>query len=147
VIGVFDASLTEKLAEVLKLVGVETAYVVHGLDGLDEISTVGETKVSELRDGQIKTYNISPSDFGIKSAKMDDIKGGSPEDNAKIVRDILSQKEKGAKRAIVVLNAAAAIAVSGIADDIKSAIPIANEAIDSGNALKKLEALIEYSQK
>ena len=147
IMGVFDGALTEKLAEVLKRVGVERAYVVHGVDGLDEISLTGETKISELWGGTIRTYNVKPKDFGLPTARLEDIKGGDSNENARILKDILGGKERGAKRDIVALNAAAAIACGGLAKDIKEGIPIAEKVIDSGKALKKLEDLIQYSQK
>lgn len=145
VLGVFDASLTEKMAKVLKNLGVERALVVHGLEGLDEISTLGRTQISELKDGMVETYEIEPADFGLERASITDIAGGDAGVNAKIAIDLLKKGKKGARRDIVILNAAAGIYVGGKAASIKEGIEIAEEAIDSGKAAKKLEMLIGYS--
>ncbi|KGK99446.1 anthranilate phosphoribosyltransferase [Methanococcoides methylutens] len=143
VIGVFDKSLCRLMAEVLCRLGKEHILVLHG-DGMDEISTISETYVVELKNGVISTYTINPEDLGVPRAKATDIVGGTPEENA---RDILYifNGEKGPKRDIVVVNAAAAIYVAGMADSIKEAIPIAEEAIDSGKALDKLKQFIEFT--
>ncbi len=145
VLGVYDAELTEKLARVLHELGVEHAMVVHGMDGLDEISTLGETKVSELRGGSILTFFLKPEGVGLRKAKPADLKGGTPEGNADVIKRILSGKEKGAKRDIVVLNAAAAIYVGGKAKSLKDGIVLAEKSIDSGKALRALEKLVEVS--
>lgn len=144
VYGIYDAGLTEKLAGVLKELGSEHAMVVHGMDGLDELSTLGRTKVSELKGGKITTYYITPKDFGLGIATPKDLEGGTPEENARILLNILSGG-KGPKRDIVVLNAAAAIYVSGIARDLKEGLRMAEKSIDSGTAMKKLERLKEIS--
>jgi len=146
ILGIFDPDMTEKIAEVLKLTGVERAFVVHGIDGLDEISTIGETKVSELHDRKIKTYYIKPEDFGIRKASVDDILGGDAAINAKIMKDILYGKETGPKRDIVLLNAAAGIVAGGKANTLEEGIEIAKESLNSGKAAKKLEDLIRFSQ-
>ncbi len=145
VLGVFDPDLTETMANVLKDLGTERALVVHGMEGLDEISTIGETKVSELKDGDVRTYTIKPEDFGIKRATKDELQGGDAAENAKIATSILKDGEKSAKRDIVVLNAAAGIYVGGKADTIKDAIKIAEDAIDTGAAYEKLELLIKHT--
>ena len=145
VLGVFDPDLTETMAHVLKDLGTERALVVHGMTGLDEISTLGETKVSELKDGNIETYTIMPEDFGIKRANIEELQGGDAKENAKIAIHILKNGEKGAKRDIIVLNAAAGIYVGGKADTIQDGIKIAEQTIDSGDAYKKLELLIEHT--
>ena len=141
--GVYDETLTEKLANVLKNLGLKGALVVHG-SGMDEITTIGKTKISELRNGEVKSYYIEPEDFGIKRAKLEDIKGGDAEENAKIIRNIFEGEEVGAKRDIVVLNAAYALYIAEEAKDVEEGIKLAEKSIDSGKALKKLEDLIEF---
>lgn len=146
VLGVYRSELTEVLANVLKNLGSTRAFVVSGNDGLDEITLTSETKVSELKDGKVNTYSIKPEEFGITRCKLFELQGGDPDDNARIIREIL-KGDKGAKRDVVVLNAAAAIAASGKAKDIKDGIKLAEEAIDSGKALGKLEKLIEITSR
>jgi anthranilate phosphoribosyltransferase len=143
VLGVFDAGLTEKIAEVLKLLGVKHAFVVHGMDGLDEISISAETKVSELKNGIVRNYTIKPEDFGLKRAGIKNIKGGSKEENAEKLRTILQGRDKGPNRDIVLLNAAAAIVAGGKAKNIKEGIKAAEKSIDYGAALEKLSLLAE----
>ncbi|HJH30048.1 MAG TPA: anthranilate phosphoribosyltransferase, partial [Methanosarcinaceae archaeon] len=143
VIGVFDKSLCEPLAEVLKKLGTERALVVHG-DGMDEISNISETYVAELRDGKLSTYTLMPEDLGIKCAVANDIAGGTPAENAQDIIYIL-KGEKGPKRDIVVMNAAAALYVAGKADSIKDAVSIAEDAIDSGKAMEKLDQFKDFS--
>jgi anthranilate phosphoribosyltransferase len=144
--GVFKEELVEPLAEVLGKLGCKHAMVIHG-NGLDEITLEAPTKVAEYKDGHVTTYEIKPTDFGIKLAELKDIKGGSPEDNAKITLDILSGKEKGPKRDIVLLNAGAAIYVAGKADNIQDGIDMAKDSIDSGKALEKLNNLKDWTSK
>ncbi|MBM2837378.1 MAG: Anthranilate phosphoribosyltransferase [Deltaproteobacteria bacterium] len=146
VLGVYRSELTEVLANVLKNLGSARAFVVSGNDGLDEMTLTTETKVSELKNGTVNTYFIKPEEFGMKSCKLFELQGGEPDDNARIIRQIL-KGDKGPKRDVVVLNAAAAIAASGKAKDIKEGIKLAEEAIDSGKALEKLEKLIEITSK
>ncbi|WP_456415978.1 anthranilate phosphoribosyltransferase [Methanocaldococcus sp.] len=141
--GVYDENLTEKLSYVLKNLGLRGALVVHG-SGMDEITTVGRTKISELKNGKIRSYYIEPEDFGIKRSKLEDIKGGDAKENAKIIRNILEGEETGAKRDIVVLNSAFALYISEVANDVEEGIKLAEKSIDSGKALKKLEDLIEF---
>ncbi len=145
--GVFDPKLTETLAEVFRQLGLKRALVVNGDPGIDEISTVGPTKISELRDGKIKTYQFDAKEFGIKKAELKDLTAADAKENAKIIRDILSGKVEGPKKDIVVLNAAAGIIAGEKADDFKTAIKIAEKQIVSGAALKKLEQLIEYTNR
>ncbi|MBU2560565.1 anthranilate phosphoribosyltransferase, partial [archaeon] len=147
VLGVYDAELTEKMAGVLAKLGTKRALVVHGIGGLDEISTFGETKVSELRDGEIKTYEIKPEDFGIKRASPTDLSGGDASENADIATRLLKNKEKGPMRDIVLLNSAAGIYVGGLADSIAEGILLAEDSIDSGAAYDKLTGLIDASRK
>ncbi|WP_456474087.1 anthranilate phosphoribosyltransferase [Candidatus Pyrohabitans sp.] len=146
VLGVFDSVLVEPIAKVLGRLGVEHALVVHGLEGLDEISTCGETLVGELKDGEVETYSISPEDFGIRRARREELSGRDAQGNAAIARALLEEKEAGARRDIVVLNAAAGIYVGGRARSIDSAISIAEKSIDSGRAYEKLLALVEASR-
>lgn len=145
-LGVYDEKLLETMAKVLMNLGVKGAMIVYG-DGLDEVSVSGPTSVCELRDNKLIKYTIQPEDFGIKRAPKSEIVGGSPADNAKITYDILSGKEKGAKRDIVLLNAGCAIYCTGAAASIGDGINLAREAIDSGKALTKLEKLKEFTNK
>ena len=140
VMGVFDASLTEKIAEVLKMLGSKRALIVHGLDGLDEISLTERTRITELRDGWVRTYTFDPRQYGFEFCAMSDLKGGTPADNAAALINIL-HGEKGPKRDIVILNAAAAIIASGRCDTFEDAIKIAGESLDSGKALEVYEKL------
>ena len=143
-IGVYDPKLTEMFAGVLKNLGTKRAFIVHGADGLDEATVTGETRVSELNDGLITTYNIDPMElFGGISDSVD-LLGGDAEANARITTEILSG-ETGARRGIVVLNAALAIVAGGKAGTIREGIAVAEACIDGGAALKKLQALIERS--
>lgn len=140
VLGVYDDKLTDVMAGVLQKLGSKRAFVVHGEDGLDEVTTTCRTKVSELRDGKVTTYFVSPEDFGLSRASLDDLRGGSAKENAEILLGIL-KGEKGHRRDIVLLNAAFAISACGRANSIKDGINVAVESIDSGNALARLEAL------
>ncbi|WP_340819482.1 anthranilate phosphoribosyltransferase [Methanolobus sp. WCC4] len=139
-VGVFDKKLCEPFAQVMKKLGVERAMVVHG-DGMDEISSISETYVAELKDGEITTYTLTPEELGINRATIDDIAGGTPEENAKDIIRIL-KGVKGPKRDIIVMNSAAALYVAGKAASVKEAIPMIEEVLDSGKALQKL---IEFS--
>ncbi len=139
-LGVYDPALTTVLASVLKNLGTTHAFVVRGLDGLDEITMTDETRVSELKDGLVNTYNIKPEDFGFDRCAPDKLTGAGPEENAKIILDIFSGT-LGPRRDIVVLNSAAAITAAGVAGDIKEGVAIAEGVIDSGAAGAKLEAL------
>ena len=143
--GVYERSLTDKLANVLLQLNTRRAMVVHGLDGLDEISTSAPTQVSELVDGQINSYVIEPGEYGIPTADHSAISGGSPAKNAEIINNIM-QGERGAKRDLVLLNAAAALVVAGKAENIQEGLKLAAESIDSGAALGKLDHLRELSR-
>ncbi|MBD3321657.1 MAG: anthranilate phosphoribosyltransferase [Chitinivibrionales bacterium] len=145
ILGVFSPNLPEPLANVLKNMGSKKAYVVHGDDGLDEISISGPTTISELKDGQVATYTIEPGHFGIDRAGRESITGGDARKNASIIRDILGGT-KGPCRNIVVLNSAFAIAASGLVDAPEQGMERAVESIDSGKAAQKLEKLIEASR-
>ena len=144
VMGVPDESLMQMIIETLQKLGLKHAMVVHS-DGLDEISTMGPTKILELKDDQITAKTIDPADFGIEKANFEALKGDDAETNAKIVRDILEGTETGPKKDIVVINAAAAIIVAGLADDFKTAIEAANNSIEQGKASDSLKKLIEIS--
>jgi anthranilate phosphoribosyltransferase len=145
VIGVYDGRLTEVMAQVLKELGTVRAFVVHGEDGLDEISNTAESRVSELRHNEVRTYTVRPEDFGLPRARMTDLQGGSAADNAEIIRRIL-KGERGPKRDIVLLNAGAAVAAGGKAEDIAAGMMTAQHSIDSGAALDKLNRLVEFCQ-
>ncbi|MCT4687601.1 anthranilate phosphoribosyltransferase [Vallitalea sp.] len=144
IVGVYDENMMNKIAHVLSNLGVERALVVHGKDGLDELTITCDSKVTELNNKSIKTYEINPRMYGIEKAKMKDITGGTAQENAEIIRKLLDGK-KGAKRNILVLNAGAAIYVAGKADSLEKGINIAGEIIDSGKARLKLEEFIRYS--
>ena len=143
-IGVYDPRLTEMFAGVLKNLGTKRAFVVHGFDGLDEASVMAETRVSELRDGVISTYNINPIDIFGQTYGGEDLIGGNASVNAQITKDVLMGKD-GTCRKIVLLNAALAIMAGEKARNIREGIAKAEECIDNGAAIKKLQALIELS--
>ncbi|MDP7180180.1 MAG: anthranilate phosphoribosyltransferase [Candidatus Woesearchaeota archaeon] len=144
--GVFSEELVTPLAKVLGKLGTKHALVVHG-NGLDEITLETKTKVAEYKDNHVTTYEINPADFNIKLSSSKEIQGNSPKDNAKIILNILHGKEKGPKRDITILNAAAAIYTAGKADSIKAAIKVAENSIDSGKALEKLNKLKVWTNK
>lgn len=144
IVGVYDEKLTEVLAQVLKNLGSKRAFVVCGMDKLDEITITGKTKITELKDGNIKTYYVTPEDFGIKTARLEDIKGGLAKENAEITLSVL-KGEIGARRDIVLLNAAAALVVASKAKDLQEGIKKAENSIDSGKAMEKLKQLIGYT--
>ncbi len=144
VLGVFKAELTEMFAQALKLLGGKRAFVVHGHDGLDEISVCGPTRVSELNAGQVKTYDLYPEHYIGDVYSPSEIKGGDVRTNAWIISEILDGKP-GACRDIVVLNAAAAIAVADLAPDLRKGVEMACESIDSGKAKAKLDQLVNYA--
>ena len=143
--GVYEQSLTKKLAEVLLRLNTRRAMVVHGLDGLDEISTTAPTQVSEVVDGKILSYLIDPAEYGLPMAALEDISGGTPEQNADIVLGILSGKQ-GARRDLVLLNAAAALVVADKAENIREGMILAAKSIDSGAAQAKLERMRELTR-
>jgi len=145
VLGVGDETLMEQIAEVLKLLGSRYAMVVHG-DGLDEISTAAVTKILELKDGQIARKELNAEDFGFTPPSIEELKVTDAKTSAKVLRDILSGKEKGPRKDIVILNAAAAIIAGSLAADFELAIKIANASVSSGKALTCLEKLIEMSK-
>lgn len=146
-LGVYDGELSERLAHVLMRLGTERAMVVHGLDGLDEITVTTRTQVSEVRGGRVESYLLDPRDHGIDLHPPDDLRGGDAEENAGITRGILAGEIGGARRDIVLINAAAALYVSGLAGSIGDGIEMSRGAIDSGAALQKLEQLREASRR
>lgn len=143
-LGVYDEYLVEPLAQVLINLGVKRGMVVYGQDKLDEISLSAPTKICEIKDGWFKSYTIRPEDFGFERCTKDDLKGGTPQENAQITRDILSGKQ-GHKRNAVLLNSGAALYIGGKVDSLKAGIALAAEIIDSGKALATLENLITVS--
>ncbi|MFH2219822.1 MAG: anthranilate phosphoribosyltransferase [Pseudomonadota bacterium] len=144
-LGVYAPELTEMFARALQLLGAKRAFVVHGHDGLDEISVCAPTRISELKDGLIRTYDIRPEHFFGTLADSSDLKGGRPEENAAITLGIL-RGEKGPRRNVILLNATAALVAAGKATEFKEGIRLAETSIDDGAALAKLEALIRFTQ-
>jgi anthranilate phosphoribosyltransferase len=145
-IGVYDEKLTPLIADVLKALGTERALVVHGAGGLDEISTCGPTKVSEIYNGEAKTYTLDSSDLGFQKASANDLMGGDAASNARILLDVLEGKT-GPHRDIAVLNSAAALYVGGLAPSVKEGISVAENSIDSGAARSKLARLVEATNR
>jgi len=145
VVGVYSADLVEKLAEALRMLGLHRALVVHGSDGLDEITITGPTRIGEVREGEVHTYEVTPEEFGLQRATLEDIAGGDASGNATMIREILEGR-KSARRDVVLLNAAAALVAAGGADHLRDAVPLAAKAIDSGAALAKLQALIAFAK-
>jgi len=145
VLGVADDTLMEKLASVLQGLGCEHALVVHGEDGLDEITVTGKTQVCELKDGLINSYSISPEDYGLSQARLDSLRGGTVHENAALLRSILAGAE-GPQRDVVLMNTAAVLVAGDRVGTLKQGVALAEEVIDNGHALVKLEQLIEFSQ-
>jgi anthranilate phosphoribosyltransferase len=144
VVGVYSLDLVEKLAEALSMLGLRRALVVHGLDGLDEITITGKTRISEAREGSVRSYEVAPEEFGMSCGSLADIRGGDAAENAGIIRAVLDG-EKSPRRDVVLLNAAAALVAAHKADHIGQGIPLAAQSIDSGAAKGKLEALARFS--
>ncbi len=145
VVGVAKGTMTEKIAMALEGLGCRHALVVHGENGLDEIAINGRTIIYELKDGKIENYHISPGDFGLPEADMDKIIGGTAADNAVILRSILSGN-RGAQRDVVLMNAAAVLLAGDKVENLEQGFKLAEEAIDSGRAMQKMEQLIAFSQ-
>jgi anthranilate phosphoribosyltransferase len=145
IIGVYAPELTEMFAHTLRLLGSRQAYVVHGHDGLDEISVCAPTRISELKDDQVRTFNLNPEDYFDGLAGPEDMAGGDPATNADITRRILDG-EKGPRRNVVLLNTAAALTAAGKADDFTAGVELAKQAIDSGAAHEKLADLAAFTQ-
>lgn len=144
VVGVYSLELVEKLAEALSMLGLRRALVVHGLDGLDEITTTGVTRIAETREGVVRSYEVEPEEFGMKRATLLEISGGDANENAGIIRAVLGG-ELSPRRDVVLLNSAAALVAAGRAEHIARAVPLAAQSIDSGAAAGKLEALVRFS--
>ena len=144
VVGVYSVELVEKLAEALSMLGLQRAMVVHGLDGLDEITITAPTRIAEVRGGNVRSYEVTPEEFGIPRTSVEEIQGGDAAGNATIIRNVLAGK-KSPQRDVVLLNAAAALVVAGKADHLRDALPLAAESIDSGSAARKLKALVAFT--
>ena len=142
--GVFDPDLTEPLANVLKELGSKAALVIHGAGGTDELSTVGINRVSHLKDGAVRTYDLDPTEFDMPRATVQDLRGGTPDESAVMMRELLTGVRNGARRNAVLLNAAAALAAE--TGNFKSALEEAQDSLDGGQALARMDALLEYSQ-
>ena len=145
-IGVFAPDLTETFAQALKRLGSRRVLVVHGSDGMDEITLTGPTRCSELKDGLVKTYDIDPLQYFEDTCTPEELEGGDAERNAEITREILSGTCKGPKRDIVLINSAASLLAAGLVPDLRAGIAKSAESIDSGTALEKLERLVEFSK-
>jgi anthranilate phosphoribosyltransferase len=145
-LGLYREDLTRMVAEVLKNLGSKAAFVVHGADHSDEISITGKTTVCQLRDGTIANYQVEPEEVGLKRASLEAIQGGTPEKNAQILRRIF-RGEAGPTRDVVLLNGAAVFMAAGKVSSLREGVQMARESIDSGQAMKKLEALIQFSQR
>jgi anthranilate phosphoribosyltransferase len=145
ILGVYKPELLDTVAYVAKELGYTNAMFVHGLDGLDEISLLGKTRINELKDGEITTYEIQPEDFGMERCTLEEIKTGTPEENANTVRGVFSGEIRGPKRNAIVLNAAGALKVGGKAASFAEGITLANQLIDSGAAAEKLNQLCKMS--
>jgi len=143
IVGVWRKDLAEQMASVLAALGTERAWVVHGEDGLDEITLAGKTHVAEAHGGQVKTFEIDPAEFGFDAASLDHLRGGNTEANARIVRSVLDGSRQDEARRLVIMTAAAALLLGDMAADLREAAALAGEAIDSGAAEAKLEMLIQ----
>ncbi len=145
-IGVPNKELTLKIAQVLQRLDSSRVLVVHGHDGLCELTVTAPTHVAELRDGRIREYDVNPEELGFKTGNLDEIRIDNPEESAKIIERIFSCQEQGTARDIALLNAAGALVVAGIADDLKEGVKLATKTVDSGKAAKKMAQLIKFSQ-
>ncbi len=144
VLGVYDPALTEVMARVLAEMGSRAAFVVHGADGLDELSTTGVNRVSHLRDGRVETFELDPTELGFSRVSLEALRGGDVQENAAICRRILAGEERGPQRDVVLLNAAAALAAE--TGDLRAGLERARESLDSGAALQKLNAFVTLTQ-
>ena len=144
-LGVYKRELLDTVPQVAKMVGYTKAMFVHGLDGLDEISLMGETEIVELDNGEFKRYIIKPEDFGMERCTLDEIKTGKPEENAATITGIFAGEINDARKNAVILNAAGAMVVGGKAADFKEGVELVRQIIDSGAAKKKLEELVSMS--
>ena len=144
-LGVYKPDILDTVTYVAKELGYTTAMFVYGVDGLDEISLLGKTRNNELRNGEVRSYEIAPEDFGLERCTIDDIKTGTPEENAAVIRGVFSGEITGHRKNAVVLNAAGALMVGDKAASFPEGIALAREIIDSGKAMAKLEALVAHS--
>jgi anthranilate phosphoribosyltransferase len=144
VVGVYSVELVEKVAEALSMLGTHRAFVVHGLDGLDEITVTGPTRIAEVQEGNVHSYEVTPQEFGLSSASLSSLSGGDASENARIIREILGG-EKSPRRDVVLLNSAAALVAAGRSEHFKDAAQLAGNSIDSGNASQKLDALVRFT--
>src|SRR5207302_1112864 len=144
VVGVYSAELVEKLAEAFSMLGVRRALAVHGADGLDEITITASTRIAEVRDGRVRSYEVTPEEFGLRRAPIEEIAGGDAVANTAIIRDVLAGAQSP-RRDVVLLNAAAALVAAGRADHLGDALPLAAKSIDSGAAAEKLDALVRFT--
>ena len=144
VVGVYSIELVEKLAEALSMLGLRRAIVVHGMDGLDEITITGPTRIAELREGRVRSYEVTPEEFGMKRASIGELSGGDASENAALILEVLFGK-KSARRDVVLMNAAAALVAGGKANHLADALPLAVQSIDSGAAAAKLDALVRFT--
>ena len=147
IVGVWHASLVEPLARTLAALGTKRAWVVHGMDGLDEVTVADKTVVAEAGAGDVRTFEIAPEDFGLKRSDLAALRGDDPEESASTIRQILEGRQRDQARDLVVINAAAALVVGGTTDDLAAARHQAEISIDSGAALEKLEALTKVTNK
>jgi anthranilate phosphoribosyltransferase len=145
-LGVYTPELLPLIAEATKSLGVEHALIVHGAGGLDELSISGTSRYYEVKNGSITSGELNPEDFGLSIAPIEELKGGTPQENAEITRNILNGTLKGAKRDVVVLNAGAGIWMSGKVDNLKAGIQLAEQSIDSGAAMNVLDELVKFTQ-
>lgn len=146
-IGVWHKSLVEPMAKSLAMLKAENSWVVYGNDGLDEISLSGKTFIAAVKNGEVKPYMISPSDFGIRAAKTDHLKAATPKESSAIIRDVLESRRRDEARSLIVLNSAAAIYLAGLAKDPVQAARLAEQSIDSGMAQTRLDRLIQVTNK
>src|SRR5215469_1806020 len=146
VVGVYSVDLVEKLAQALKMLGLNRALVVHGVDGLDEITITGPTRIGEVRGEWVRLYEITPEQFGLERSPLNTISGGDLQANAQIIREVLDGK-KSSRRDIVLMNAAAALVAAGRADSLADGMPLDVQSLDSGAARKKLEGLVEFTNR
>jgi anthranilate phosphoribosyltransferase len=145
IVGVYDPVLVPTIAEVLARLGARRAFVVHGASGVDELSPAGPNLVCEVADGQVHERTIDPLDLGVARCEPDELRGGSPAENAGVIRAVFSGEEQGAKRNAILLNAAGAIAAGGHAEDLREGLEVARTAVDSGAAAERLDALAAFS--
>jgi anthranilate phosphoribosyltransferase len=145
VVGVYDPALVRTIAEVLARLGARRAFVVHGFGGIDELSPAGPNLVCEVVDGGVREREVDPAALGLVPCPPEELRGGSPEENAAVIRAVFSGEERGGKRDAILLNAAGAIAAGGHAEDLRDGLEFARESVDSGAAAERLEALIAFS--